>query len=151
MNYSHFSSLGYAVNHHSGYRIVNPSKQFSGSRKTENYSSSVSNNVHIYEEAGDPTTFSNYLRAHPISFVWFFAEWCGHCKVMADDFAKTADALSDKIFFVKIDADQQKEISAKYQIEGYPTLKLFRDGKFVEDYEGPRKAASFMKWLNERA
>lgn len=36
------------------------------------------------------------------------------------------------------------------QIKGYPTLKLFSNGVYVEDYKGFRKFASLHKYLTKR-
>lgn len=35
------------------------------------------------------------------------------------------------------------------QVVGYPTLKLFRDGTFVEEYEGVRTFEGIRKFVNK--
>ena len=158
MNYTHFSSLGYAVPHHNGYRVVNPAKQFSGKRTRENYSSSLPSSrsepngeVMTYNRQGGPDDFINYIRPYDVSFVWFFAPWCGHCQVMEDDFKNAAKQLGSKIQFINIDADKYRDIGAANDIEGFPTLKLFRKGVSKEEYKGPRNAQAFIKWLEQNA
>jgi thiol-disulfide isomerase/thioredoxin len=157
MNYSHFSSLGYAVPHHSGYRVVNPAKQFSGKRSRENYSSlpsmraSPTGKVETYDREGGIDDFVNFIRPYDVSFIWFFAPWCGHCQIMEDDFKNAARQLGDKIQFINVDADKHRDIGAANEVKGFPTLKLFRKGIAAHEYEGPRNTKSFIKWLEEHA
>lgn len=45
-----------------------------------------------------------------------------------------------KIVLAKVDATVEVQLAARFQIQGYPTLKIFRKGQAF-DYEGPRKEA----------
>ena len=45
--------------------------------------------------------------------------------------------LDGKAGVGKVDATVQKEIAEKYQIQGYPTIKIFKNGKNF-DYKGSR-------------
>lgn len=40
----------------------------------------------------------------------------------------------------QLDATEEKEVAGKHEIQGYPTLKWFIDGKEVADYSGGRTA-----------
>jgi protein disulfide-isomerase-like protein len=152
-NYSHFSILGYATHHNDSsshsYRVVNPIAQ-----RKENYNSFSgarlsSPTIKYFEDT--PSTFESYLRSYPKAFVWFFATWCGHCIHMEKDYEKAAEALSDRIAFVKVDADKNQALCEKYNVSGFPTLKLFINGREDKTYEGPRNAKAFIKWLDQNA
>lgn len=41
---------------------------------------------------------------------------------------------------LQVDATEEKEIAGKFEIQGYPTLKWFVDGKEAMDYSGGRQA-----------
>jgi len=40
----------------------------------------------------------------------------------------------------QLDATEEKEVAGKHEIQGYPTLKWFVDGKVAMDYSGGRTA-----------
>jgi len=61
--------------------------------------------------------------------VEFYAPWCGHCKHLAPDYEKVANAYKNEkdVVIANFDADNaaHKEIAARYGVTGYPTLKWF--------------------------
>lgn len=83
-------------------------------------------------------------------FVKFFAPWCGHCVRMApvwEELAK-AHAGSQDVVIAELDADQHGEVSGKYGVRGFPTIKLFTKGdKTGKPYQGSRDIAGFEAFL----
>ena len=65
--------------------------------------------------------------------VEFYAPWCGHCKNLAPHWAQAATELKGKIKVAKIDATQEKVVSSKYGIQGFPTIKFFPSGRKTWD------------------
>jgi len=87
------------------------------------------------------------LFPHPPIHTPGAAPWCGHCKQLAPEYEKVAKHFAkqqDKegafldVAIAKVDADAEKELGAQFGVSGFPTLKIFRDGEFVEDYAGGR-------------
>ncbi|GAB1862216.1 Thioredoxin domain-containing protein 5 [Camponotus japonicus] len=76
------------------------------------------------------------------SFVKFFAPWCGHCKRLAP----TWEELGKKFFannnvnIAKVDCtlDASKQLCNEQEVEGFPALYLYRDGRKVFEYNGSR-------------
>lgn len=94
--------------------------------------------------------FGDIVGKEKLVFVKFFAPWCGHCQAMAEDFKKVAAELKGKAVLGDVDATVEEDLAKKYNIDGFPTLKLFADGEEVVDYNGGRDKESMMRFI-ERA
>jgi len=91
---------------------------------------------------------SNVLKK-PHALVEFYAPWCGHCKSLKPIYAAAASQIftqDPSITIGKVDATIHEELAVEYGIEGYPTLKWFKDGK-VSEYDGPRDTEGIVAWV----
>ncbi|MCL9805072.1 thioredoxin [Flavobacterium amniphilum] len=61
----------------------------------------------------------------------FYAEWCGPCKKMAPYMEKMKAELKDELVIIKIDADKNQELAQQLQIQGLPTLILYKKGEEI--------------------
>ena len=66
---------------------------------------------------------------------------------MFEEAAKTLHEEGLAITMGTIDATVAKDLASEYELKGYPTLKLFKYGKFQEDYSGKRETAEFVEVL----
>ena len=59
----------------------------------------------------------------------FFATWCGPCKMLAPVMEEVSKDFEDKAVFVKVDVDENMELSARYGIMSIPLVAIFKDGE----------------------
>ena len=52
----------------------------------------------------------------------FFATWCGPCVLLASELEKVKAELGDAVRIVKVDTDEEADLSTQLQIQGLPTL-----------------------------
>jgi protein disulfide-isomerase-like protein len=94
------------------------------------------------------------VKDNAIIMVEFFAPWCGHCKRLAPEFEKAATTLKEKGskgVLASVDATVEKEAAGKNEIRGYPTLKVFENGVFLEKYSGKRTAEDIVEYMLEKS
>ncbi len=75
--------------------------------------------------------FADVLKKEKLVLVDFFAEWCGPCKMMAPVLKDLKTKVGEKATILKMDVDKNPQVAAAYQIQGVPTLILFKEGKMV--------------------
>ncbi|XP_074624650.1 protein disulfide-isomerase A4-like [Acropora palmata] len=98
-------------------------------------------------------TFDSVVNDKDVILVEFYAPWCGHCKSLAPEYAKAAKKMKERtppVPFAKVDATVETDLAQKYDISGYPTLKIFRKGTAYE-YDGPRVEEGIVKYMEEQA
>ena len=84
---------------------------------------------------------------------YFANKGCPDCKKLAPIYEELAEgyATSKTVNIASVDGDEHKDLSVKYGIQGFPTIKYF-DGKSKDpvDYQGGRDMASFQEFISTK-
>ena len=91
------------------------------------------------------------LKVHKPALVAFTAPWCGHCRNLAPSFERVATELDGvvKIAYVDCEDSASQSLCSKYEIQGFPTIKLFPATKrrIPRDYLGERRGKAMMNYV----
>ena len=96
----------------------------------------------------DTTFEQEVLQAGKPVLVDFWAPWCGPCRMVAPVVEELAEEYAGKVEFVKVNTDENPEISVKYGIRSIPTLLVFKGGQPVGEIIGFRPKSDLKKRLD---
>jgi thioredoxin len=77
----------------------------------------------------------------------FWAPWCGPCRIVSPILDEIARRFPGKIKVVKVNTDENPDLSLRYGIQGIPTVILFREGKEVDRLVGAAPKESVLRFL----
>ena len=79
----------------------------------------------------------------------FWAPWCGPCKVIGPLLEKLETEYGGRFKLVKIDSDQEQELSQAFGIRSIPTCVLMKDGKPVDGFMGALPEGQLKAFLDK--
>ena len=79
----------------------------------------------------------------------FWAPWCGPCKVIGPLLEKIETAYAGRFKLVKIDSDEQQELSQAFGIRSIPTCVLMFQGKPVDGFTGALPEGQIKEFLDK--
>ncbi len=78
--------------------------------------------------------------------VW--ADWCGPCKMLSPVIDQLSNEV-DNVKFVKLNADQNQELTAALGVRNLPTLVLFKNGEVETVRMGAAPKSQLLNWINQ--
>jgi thioredoxin 1 len=97
---------------------------------------------------GEAQFEAEVLQAEQPVMVYFWAAWCGPCRLMAPLMERLATSHGDQIKIVKMEIDPNPQVVAKYKVEGVPALRFFRAGDLQSASEGAISLAALEALVN---
>jgi thiol-disulfide isomerase/thioredoxin len=89
--------------------------------------------------------------------LFFYADWCPHCKAAKPIWNDLKSEYENKtingykVVFTEVDCSEEtsevEKLMNQYSVEGYPTIKLLKDGQIIE-YDAKPSKETLTKFLN---
>ena len=64
----------------------------------------------------------------------FWASWCNPCKILMPLLEQLCESYQGKFKLAKVETDQQRELTTRYEIRSIPTVLLIKNGEIVEQF-----------------
>lgn len=104
----------------------------------------ITNNEFNKQSSGGITTADIYF---------FYTEWCPHCKTAKPVWADFKEQMNDKtvhgitLVFIEVDCDKDAATSDKFNVKGFPTIKLMK-GKQIIEYDAKPSVENLIEFVN---
>ena len=82
----------------------------------------------------------------------FYTEWCPHCKKAMPEWSNLKQSIGDSqvngydVNFIEVDCEKEKALADQFKVEGYPTIKMVKDGQTIE-YDARPDTNTLIKFL----
>jgi thioredoxin 1 len=87
-------------------------------------------------EITDQEFETEVLKADKPVLVYFWATWCGPCRLVSPSVNWVAQNYSDRLKVTKMEVDPNPATVKQYHVEGVPALLLFKKGEVAKSHEG---------------
>ena len=88
-----------------------------------------------------------------VIIVFFKTEWCPYCKNSLQEWLQFEEYVNNinnenniKVFLTIVDCDENTRLADKYEIEAYPTIKMFYKGE-IYDYDAKPNKNNLIQFL----
>jgi putative thioredoxin len=78
----------------------------------------------------------------------FWAPWCGPCRTLGPVLERLAGTAGNRWTLAKINTEALPDVASAYGVMSIPNVKLFKDGKVVDEFVGALPEGDIRRWLD---
>ncbi len=94
--------------------------------------------------------FESLIKSSKPVLADFYAEWCSPCKMLAPTIEEIHNEYNDYFETVKVNVDENPELTEYYGVSGIPALLLFKDGKEILRMSGVQTKERIISVISEK-
>ncbi len=98
-------------------------------------------------EAG-ASDFDRVTESRVPVLVDLWAPWCGPCRMVAPGVQRAAQEMAGRLKVVKVNVDRAPGVSARFGVQGIPTLLLLDHGRVVARQVGALAEPQLLDWVS---
>jgi thioredoxin 1 len=106
------------------------------------------NNIVQVADISDQSFNEEVLKSSKPVLIDFYANWCKPCQNFLPIVNEVAGELSDTLKTVKINIDENPQITSELGVRSIPALFIFENGKQVVSASGSRSKSQLVDWIN---
>ena len=79
----------------------------------------------------------------------FWAQWCAPCNILGPTLEKLAKEYNGKFILAKANVEEARKKSQEYKVMSIPSVKMFKDGKIIDEFTGVLSEEQVKEWLDK--
>jgi putative thioredoxin len=80
----------------------------------------------------------------------FWAPWCNPCVTLKPVLEKVSEDYKEKMALVKVNVEDNQKYAGQFNVMSIPAVKLFKNGKVVDEFAGSQPEEKIRQWLDSK-